>query len=670
MVKAGGSGVDSAGEIAVDYNGNSYVSGEIGKTSDQGSPCATTATFGNINLTSGNCGEGFVGKLDSNGSWLWVVHEAVHREQPKITIDSSANIYVTGNFWGTQTFGDTSLTSHNSGYYDMFIAKLNSSGSWQWAVKVTGPDQEFQGGISTDWYGNIYVTGHFYDWVDISGTSLTTNGGNDLDFFIAKLDRDGLLRWMVKSPDLYGQETVRGIVVDSSSNAYVNIFDLSTGNYVSQIGPDSDGDDVLDSSDQCPGHDDSVDVDADGTPDGCDPLVDSDSDGVADSLDLCPGHDDSVDVDTDETPDGCDSLIDSDSDGVADISDQCPGHDDSVDVDADGIVDGCDPLVDSDSDGVADSSDQCPGYDDSVDIDSDGTPDGCDSLIEPGLHLPQIVRVGAFWEDERYISVDWESTTDPSVISYIVHVSTDYYEDTREASLPSSANNLLYNRVTIDGEELGLNPNADCFVSVVAFDGVVHRYDVTPVRVEPYESVDAGSAEVGIDCDFWCQITHTKIPEVLVICLLVLLVIGYKKHSGRRGQLNRPFIGTPPAVGGQGMIHQATPVSNSTQQQDDLQSNIKQMELRRQQAEYEADLLRKQLSDSVSFTALQNQEMQAEMARLQQTVERADQEKAAMLGELENAKESTSIVQHITYNIQDSAISGDISSIGLNEKDD
>jgi hypothetical protein len=145
---------------------------------------------------------------------------------------------------------------------------------------------------------------------------------------------------------------------------------------------DSDGDNVADSVDECPGHNDSIDVDADGTPDGCDSLVDSDSDGVADSLDACPGYNDSIDVDGDGTPDDCDSLIDSDGDNVADSSDVCPGHNDAIDADADGTPDGCDDFVDSDSDGVSDANDTCAGHDDSVDADADGTPDGCDSLID------------------------------------------------------------------------------------------------------------------------------------------------------------------------------------------------------------------------------------------------------------------------------------------------
>jgi preprotein translocase subunit SecG len=64
------------------------------------------------------------------------------------------------------------------------------------------------------------------------------------------------------------------------------------------------------------------------------------------------------------------------------------------------------------------------------------------------------------------------------------------------------------------------------------------------------------------------------------------------------------------------------------------------------------------------FSIQQNTETQNadnEIYRLKQTVIQAEIEKARIQNELEKAKE-TSIVQNITYNIQDSAISGDFNT--------
>ena len=141
---------------------------------------------------------------------------------------------------------------------------------------------------------------------------------------------------------------------------------------------DSDGDTVNDPDDLCEGYDDTIDLDNDSIPDGCDSFIDTDSDGVADTIDSCPGFDDLLDLDNDTIPDGCDSLIDSDFDMVSDALDQCPGFDDNLDADNDSIPDSCDVLIDNDRDGIANEFDLCEGFDDQLDSDSDGVPDGCD----------------------------------------------------------------------------------------------------------------------------------------------------------------------------------------------------------------------------------------------------------------------------------------------------
>ena len=67
--------------------------------------------------------------------------------------------------------------------------------------------------------------------------------------------------------------------------------------------------------------------------------------------------------------------------------------------------------------------------------------------------------------------------------------------------------------------------------------------------------------------------------------------------------------------------------------------------------------------------SIQNEVFNDEIQRLQQAVTQAELEKTHMQDELEKAK-STTVVQNITYNIQDSAIAGDINTTGLKEMDD
>ncbi|MEE2758378.1 MAG: thrombospondin type 3 repeat-containing protein, partial [Candidatus Thermoplasmatota archaeon] len=153
-------------------------------------------------------------------------------------------------------------------------------------------------------------------------------------------------------------------------------------------GIDTDGDGWSDEFDLCEGHNDAIDVDQDGIPDGCDSLIDSDGDSVADAIDNCFSTPNYLQLNWDEDSlgDACDE--DDDNDGKRDTLDNCPqGYPNWVPTTAtDWDNDGCSDFVednDDDNDGVADVSDLCPGpnshwgwiSDNSTDHDGDGCRD-------------------------------------------------------------------------------------------------------------------------------------------------------------------------------------------------------------------------------------------------------------------------------------------------------
>ncbi len=158
---------------------------------------------------------------------------------------------------------------------------------------------------------------------------------------------------------------------------------------------DSDADGSPDCIDQCPY--DSTKL----TPDVCGcgfPDFDSDNDGTYDCIDECPNNSvltsagicgcNSDDSDGDgqlDCVDSCDDRIDSDADGVADCNDQCPYDGSKLTPD----VCGCgSPDLDSDNDGTYDCNDSC---NDQIDSDGDGSSDCVDVctsnslLTSPGI---------------------------------------------------------------------------------------------------------------------------------------------------------------------------------------------------------------------------------------------------------------------------------------------
>ena len=115
-----------------------------------------------------------------------------------IAVDEGGNTYVTG-FTHSSDFPVTPGafdTTFNGGYYDVFVAKLNSTGSdLVYATFLGGSDSEgeFDVSIDIDEGGNAYVMGSTQssDFPVTPGAFDTTYNGGAIDVFVAKLNSTG-----------------------------------------------------------------------------------------------------------------------------------------------------------------------------------------------------------------------------------------------------------------------------------------------------------------------------------------------------------------------------------------------------------------------------------------------------------------------------------------------
>ena len=215
---AGSIGDDSSKSIAIDSQGNQYVTGSFPQT----------ATFGSHSLTSSGLWDIFVAKIDPNGNWLWAVKAGgtEGEEGRGIAVDGEGNAYVTGMFYGTATFGTYSITS--SGSQDIFAAKLDPDGNWLWAVKAGGADTDYGQGIAVDGTGNAYVTGTFTNSATFGSLSLTARLWQDI--FVARLSPSGNWLWAVRAGGS-GSDYGQSIALDGVGNAYVTGMFCNTAHF-------------------------------------------------------------------------------------------------------------------------------------------------------------------------------------------------------------------------------------------------------------------------------------------------------------------------------------------------------------------------------------------------------------------------------------------------------
>ena len=207
-----GSGSESASSVATDVSNNVYVTGSF---------TSATVLFGTTTLTNGGSSDIYIAKYDPSGNVLWAIKGGGSGSDVSfgIAADAAGGVYITGYYTGaTITFGTTTLNS--AGSWDIFLAKYNSAGVFQWAKTIggTGADQGY--GIATDANNDVYITGNFFSGtMALSVGNLTNATTSTSDMFVIKYNSIGTIQW-AKSAGSNGSEEGYGITADASGNIY------------------------------------------------------------------------------------------------------------------------------------------------------------------------------------------------------------------------------------------------------------------------------------------------------------------------------------------------------------------------------------------------------------------------------------------------------------------
>ncbi len=227
-----GVGNDVGNAVTLDGSGNVYVTGQCGSN-----PLtifnADGTTFGTL------VGTGvtfvFIVKYNTSGIAQWATRllGSGGTNGFGITLDSSGNVYVTGQYDSTFTIfnagGGTFGTLANSGSSDVFIVKYNTSGIAQWATRVAGAGSDVGRSISIDSSGNVYATGSYASnpvtIFNADGTTFGTlaNTGSNATF-IVKYNTSGTAQWATRVAGGGSGCVGYSIYVDSSGNVYATGF--------------------------------------------------------------------------------------------------------------------------------------------------------------------------------------------------------------------------------------------------------------------------------------------------------------------------------------------------------------------------------------------------------------------------------------------------------------
>ena len=215
---AGGTGRDRGRKIALDSSGNIYVTGYYWSTVD----------FGGGNVTSNGNWDAFLLKLDSSGTFQWVKSYGSNSGNDlgrDVAIDSNDNIYMLGTYRGTVDFGADDVVATDA---DIFLIKFNSSGVFQWVYTAGGTGFDDSRALALDSNDNPYITGSYSNTVNFGGGNITAANTNDL--FILKLNSSGTYQDIYTS-NIDTTTKGKGLFVDSSGNIYATGTFQNTVNF-------------------------------------------------------------------------------------------------------------------------------------------------------------------------------------------------------------------------------------------------------------------------------------------------------------------------------------------------------------------------------------------------------------------------------------------------------
>lgn len=227
-------GMEYGKASAVDGS-NNYINASLFQNTINVNPLGTT------NLTApGAATQMALTKYNAQGQLVWANHigGTTTSEGPHgVGTDANNNIYVTGYFGSTTLTGAQNAnfnpagggTISTQGNEDIFVAKYDSNGVYQWAFGLGNIGQETQErawDIATDNLGNSYVVGGFHGTMNFNplGTAMNYSIPDaTAGLFIAKYNTNGICQWVVML-DVKGNNVFNETYATCDIDALGNLF--------------------------------------------------------------------------------------------------------------------------------------------------------------------------------------------------------------------------------------------------------------------------------------------------------------------------------------------------------------------------------------------------------------------------------------------------------------
>ncbi|MBX7116589.1 MAG: hypothetical protein K1X64_19845 [Myxococcaceae bacterium] len=213
--KVGGAGADTLAGLALDAQGNAFVSGSF-----EGS-----ITVGSHTLMSKGLTDTLIAKYDAMGNVLWAFgHGSTGIDLGlALAVDKDGDVVQVSTIFMVPfplpptpiDFGGGGRSA--GGKYDFFVAKFSgATGAHVWSKGFGGPGEDWGWGIATTANKDVVVTGYFQETMPVGAVQITSKGNDDA-FLVRLAAADGNTVWARgfggATPD-----RARGVTVDAQDN--------------------------------------------------------------------------------------------------------------------------------------------------------------------------------------------------------------------------------------------------------------------------------------------------------------------------------------------------------------------------------------------------------------------------------------------------------------------
>jgi hypothetical protein len=186
--KGGGNSFDASNAVAVDNNGNIYITGIFTRS----------ITFDPFSIQGGEYFSIFLVKYDSNGNAMWLnsgISNGFYNSGNGIATNSLNDVFLTGMFGDQINFSGTILTSVAGP--DVFLVRYDTNGNLIWIRQAGGTSYNEAGyDIAIAPNNDIFLTGGFSETINFGGIPpLTSNSFSNS--FVAKYNLSGTPQWAV-----------------------------------------------------------------------------------------------------------------------------------------------------------------------------------------------------------------------------------------------------------------------------------------------------------------------------------------------------------------------------------------------------------------------------------------------------------------------------------------